>query len=166
MLAAVGAASPPSGASRGSPSSPTGDELAAPGDALRPAAIYDFNGPIVAAALEENGCEPVRFGAIPDDAAMLQEAVRRAHETCDAVILSGGTSKGAGDLTYRIVAGLGAPGILAHGVALKPGKPLCLAVCDGKPVVILPGFLDLGHVHLPRHRRAGAAHSRGVAGAH
>jgi putative molybdopterin biosynthesis protein len=118
----------------------TGDELVAPGNLLRPAAIYDSNGPIVAAALEENGCEPVRFGAIPDDVALLEAAMREAHATCDAVILSGGTSKGAGDLTYRIVERLGAPGIVAHGVALKPGKPLCLAVCDGKPVVILPGF--------------------------
>ncbi|MDP3546845.1 MAG: molybdopterin biosynthesis protein [Phreatobacter sp.] len=140
MLAAVGAASVPVWRKPRVAVISTGDELVAPGEALRPAAIYDSNGPIVAAALEENGCEPVRFGAIPDDAASLQEAVRRAHETCDAVILSGGTSKGAGDLTYRIVEQLGAPGILAHGVALKPGKPLCLAVCDGKPVVILPGF--------------------------
>ncbi len=54
--------------------------------------------------------------------------------------MSGGTSKGAGDVSHRIIARLGKPGIIAHGVALKPGKPLCLAVCDGKPVVILPGF--------------------------
>ena len=118
----------------------TGDELVAPGQPLRPAAIYDSNGPIVAAALQENGCDPIRFGAIADDAARLEAAMREAHATCDAVILSGGTSKGAGDLTYRIVGSLGVPGIVAHGVALKPGKPLCLAVCDGKPVVILPGF--------------------------
>lgn len=118
----------------------TGDELVAPGEALRPAAIYDSNGPIIAAALEENGCVPVRFGAIPDDAERLGAAIRKAHAECDAVILSGGTSKGAGDLTYRIVEGLGEPGIIVHGVALKPGKPLCLAVCEGKPVVILPGF--------------------------
>jgi putative molybdopterin biosynthesis protein len=118
----------------------TGDELVAPGQALRPAAIYDSNGPIVAAALEENGCEPVRYGAVADNAALLEKTMREAHAACDAVILSGGTSKGAGDLTYRIVEHLGAPGIVAHGVALKPGKPLCLAVCDGKPVVILPGF--------------------------
>lgn len=118
----------------------TGDELVAPGEPLRPAAIYDSNGAIVAAALEENGCEPVRFGAIADDAARLEAAMRDAHASCDAVILSGGTSKGAGDLTYRIVGSLGSPGIVAHGVALKPGKPLCLAVCDGKAVVILPGF--------------------------
>jgi molybdate-binding protein len=54
--------------------------------------------------------------------------------------VSGGTSKGAGDISHRIIARLGKPGIIAHGVALKPGKPLCLAACDGKPVVILPGF--------------------------
>ena len=56
------------------------------------------------------------------------------------VVLSGGTSKGAGDLSHRIVSKLGAPGILVHGVALKPGKPLCLAVIDGKPLAVLPGF--------------------------
>ncbi|MCA0318411.1 MAG: molybdopterin biosynthesis protein [Proteobacteria bacterium] len=118
----------------------TGDELVPPGAPLRPAAIYDSNGPIVAAALEENGCIAVRFGAVPDDAVLLEATIREAHATCDAVILSGGTSKGAGDLTYRMVEKLGEPGIVAHGVALKPGKPLCLAVCNGKPVVILPGF--------------------------
>ena len=56
------------------------------------------------------------------------------------VVLSGGTSKGAGDLSHRVVSQLGEPGILVHGVALKPGKPLCLAVADGKPIVVLPGF--------------------------
>lgn len=118
----------------------TGDELVTPGEPLASAKIYDSNGPIIAAAIEENGCEAIRYGAIPDDLAALDAAIREAHRTCDALILSGGTSKGAGDLTYRIVATLGAPGIVTHGVALKPGKPLCLAVCDGKPVVVLPGF--------------------------
>lgn len=118
----------------------TGDELIQPGEGLRPAAIYDSNAPIIAAAVAENGGEPVRLGAIADDAALLEAALRDALANCDMVILSGGTSKSAGDLTYRIVAKLGAPGVIAHGVALKPGKPLCLAVADGKPVVILPGF--------------------------
>jgi putative molybdopterin biosynthesis protein len=56
------------------------------------------------------------------------------------VVLSGGTSKGVGDLSYRILSRLGPPGVLVHGVALKPGKPLCLAVSDGKPIAVLPGF--------------------------
>ena len=58
----------------------------------------------------------------------------------DIVLLSGGTSKGAGDVSYRVVAELTEPGIVAHGVALKPGKPICLAATRGKPVVVLPGF--------------------------
>ncbi|HEU0084738.1 MAG TPA: molybdopterin biosynthesis protein, partial [Bradyrhizobium sp.] len=118
----------------------TGDELVQPGSPLRAAAIYDTNGAIVAAAVNENGGEAVAFGAIPDDERQLEAAMREALEGCDMLVLSGGTSKGAGDVSHRIVARLGAPGIVAHGVALKPGKPLCLAVCDGKPVVILPGF--------------------------
>jgi putative molybdopterin biosynthesis protein len=118
----------------------TGDELVAPGLPLRPAAIHDCNGPIVCAAIAENGGEPVFYGACPDEEAALDAAIRRAYADCDMVVLSGGTSKGAGDLSHRLVARLGAPGIVAHGVALKPGKPLCLAVCDGKAVVVLPGF--------------------------
>lgn len=118
----------------------TGDELVQPGSPLRPAAIYDTNGAIVTAAMSENGGEAMFLGAIPDDEAQLESAMRSALQISDMLVLSGGTSKGAGDVTHRIIARLGKPGIIAHGVALKPGKPLCLAVCDGKPVVILPGF--------------------------
>jgi putative molybdopterin biosynthesis protein len=118
----------------------TGDELVPPGQPLRPAGVYDSNGAIVAAAAAEAGGEPVPFGAFPDDEAALESAVRTALADCDIVVLSGGTSKGAGDLSHRILPRLGEPGIVVHGVALKPGKPLCLAVIDGKPVVVLPGF--------------------------
>jgi putative molybdopterin biosynthesis protein len=118
----------------------TGDELVQPGKPLRSAAIYDTNGAIVSAAVNENGGEAIFFGAIADDEEKLEAAMREALEFSDMLVLSGGTSKGAGDLSHRIIARLGKPGIIAHGVALKPGKPLCLAVCDGKPVVILPGF--------------------------
>jgi molybdenum cofactor synthesis domain-containing protein len=118
----------------------TGDELVQPGQPLRPAEIYDTNGAIVTAAVRENGGEADFLGAIADDEAPLEAAMRKALETSDMLVLSGGTSKGAGDVSHRIIARLGEPGIIAHGVALKPGKPLCLAVCGGKPVVILPGF--------------------------
>jgi putative molybdopterin biosynthesis protein len=118
----------------------TGDELVRPGEPLRPAAVYDSNGAIVAAAVSEAGGEPVQLDASPDDEAALELAVRSAMEVCDMAVLSGGTSKGAGDLSHRIVAKLGPPGVLVHGVALKPGKPLCLAVADGKPIIVLPGF--------------------------
>src|SRR3984957_1793775 len=118
----------------------TGDELVQPGLALRPAAIYDTNGAIVTSAIRENGGDPVFLGAIPDVERELESVMRNALDSCDMLVLSGGTSKGTGDVSHRIISRLGKPGIIAHGVALKPGKPLCLAVCDGKPVVILPGF--------------------------
>src|SRR5439155_6903127 len=97
-------------------------------------------GAIVAAAVAEAGGEPYPFGAFPDDEVALELAVRTALATCDIVVLSGGTSKGAGDLSHRVVSRLGPPGIVVHGVALKPGKPLCLAVIGGKPLAVLPGF--------------------------
>jgi putative molybdopterin biosynthesis protein len=118
----------------------TGDELVTLGESLRPGGIYDSNGAIIAAAIAEAGGEPKMYGAFPDDAEKLQQAVRRAISECNMVVLSGGTSKGAGDLSHHVVSQLGKPGVLVHGVALKPGKPLCLAVADGKPVAVLPGF--------------------------
>jgi putative molybdopterin biosynthesis protein len=118
----------------------TGDELVDPGRPLRPGGVYDSNGAIIAAAVAEAGGEAVAFGAVPDDEAALERAMRQALGSCDMVVLSGGTSKGAGDLSHRVVSRLGNPGILVHGVALKPGKPLCLAVIGDKPLVVLPGF--------------------------
>ena len=118
----------------------TGDELVLPGTPLPPAGVYDSNGAIVGAAVEEAGGEAVHYGALPDDEAKPEAAVHRALAACDMVVLSGGASKGVGDLSYRILSRLGPPGVLVHGVALKPGKPLCLAVSDGKPIAVLPGF--------------------------
>jgi putative molybdopterin biosynthesis protein len=118
----------------------TGDELVEPGRPLPPAGVYDSNGAILAAAIAEAGGEPVPFGAFPDEEIALELAMRAALESCNMVVLSGGTSKGAGDLSHRIVSRLGEPGILVHGVALKPGKPLCLAVIGDKPLIVLPGF--------------------------
>jgi putative molybdopterin biosynthesis protein len=118
----------------------TGNELVPLGQPLRPAGVYDSNGAIIAAAVVEAGGTPVAFGAFADDERALERAVRDALSACDIVVLSGGTSKGAGDLSHNVVSKLGKPGIIVHGVALKPGKPLCLGVVGKKPVVVLPGF--------------------------
>src|SRR5262249_12240739 len=104
----------------------------------------DSNATVLADAVRELGAEPVPLGIVPDDRAALERVLHRALD-CDVVLLSGGTSKGVGDLSYRAVAELGPPGILAHGVALKPGKPLCLAAVHRPgsrtvPVAVLPGF--------------------------
>ncbi len=136
----------------------TGDEIIAPGEAMRPGFVFDSNATIVADAVRELGGEPVPLGIVRDDESQLR-AVLETALACDIVLLSGGTSKGAGDLSYRVVSTLPPPlplgegtaraatsAILAHGVALKPGKPICLAATRASadrsnvPVVILPGF--------------------------
>jgi putative molybdopterin biosynthesis protein len=118
----------------------TGDEIVAPGKPIRPGAVYDSNAAIIAAAVEEAGGVPKPLGIGPDDEIVLSRLVDEGLASADMVIMSGGTSKGAGDLCYRAIALFKDPGIVVHGVALKPGKPLCLAVTSGKPIVILPGF--------------------------
>jgi putative molybdopterin biosynthesis protein len=123
----------------------TGNELIAAGEAMRAGLVFDSNATILADAVRELGGEPVRLGIVPDDPHALRAVLGRGL-MFDVLLLSGGTSKGEGDIAYRVVSELGEPGIVAHGVALKPGKPLCLAAVRVPeqnrtvPVVILPGF--------------------------
>jgi putative molybdopterin biosynthesis protein len=118
----------------------TGDEVIAPGEPMQPAKVYDSNSQVLADAVRELGGEPRRLGITQDDVGALRERLHHALDFADLVLLSGGTSKGAGDVSYRVVAELDNPGIVAHGVALKPGKPICLAASGGRAVVVLPGF--------------------------
>jgi putative molybdopterin biosynthesis protein len=117
----------------------TGEELIAPGTPSRPAAVYDANATLLADAVRELGCQPVPLGIVGDDVVALGEALDRGLAAADVVLLSGGTSKGSGDLSYRVLASR-SPGIVVHGVALKPGKPICLGASGSTPVAILPGF--------------------------
>ncbi len=117
----------------------TGDEIVAPGEPMRPGLVYDSNGRILADAVAELGAQPLFLGIFRDDESALRRALRDALAQADIVLLSGGTSKGEGDLGARAVDALD-PGIVVHGVALKPGKPICLAASGRRPVVILPGF--------------------------
>ncbi|MCG3135849.1 MAG: hypothetical protein HMLKMBBP_03621 [Planctomycetes bacterium] len=125
----------------------TGDELVPPGEPLRAGGVYDSNQRAIADLVREDGGHALELGILRDDEEALAARLRRVlgPGAADVIVLSGGTSKGAGDLNYRVVERLaaevpGSPGILVHGVALKPGKPLCLAVVGRTPVVILPGF--------------------------
>jgi len=117
----------------------TGDEIVEPGAPMRPGLIYDSNARILADAVRELGGDPWFVGTFRDEETAVRAGLERALRDADVVLLSGGTSKGEGDLNSRVVGRLD-PGILVHGVALKPGKPICLAAEAGRPVVILPGF--------------------------
>jgi putative molybdopterin biosynthesis protein len=118
----------------------TGNEIVAPGAPLPRGAVYDSNAAILAAAVAEAGGEPVPLGIGRDDEEALARLVNEGLTACDMILMSGGTSKGVGDLCYRAVARFADPGIVVHGIAIKPGKPVCLAVTGRKPVIVLPGF--------------------------
>ena len=95
----------------------TGNEIVQPGEAMRPGLVFDSNGRILADAVRELGGDPIFCGAFRDDLCALREALASALEDADVVLLSGGTSKGEGDLNANVVGEL-EPGILVHGVAL------------------------------------------------
>lgn len=118
----------------------TGNEIIAPGEEMKPGFVYDSNARIIADAVKELGGQPVELGIVSDNLSHLREKIASALTSADMVLLSGGTSKGQGDLSYQAAYELTDPGVIVHGVALKPGKPICLAVTQEKPVVVLPGF--------------------------
>lgn len=115
----------------------TGDELVPPDKTPGPGQVRDVNMPMLTALLREVGAEPVPYGIITDDEALLHNTVRDALESCDAVILSGGSSAGVKDAACRIIEALGK--LLLHGIAIKPGKPTILGRAGNKPLIGLPG---------------------------
>jgi molybdopterin molybdotransferase len=117
----------------------SGDEVVPPESEPAPGQVRDINSYALAALVEEAGGQPRLYGIFPDQASLLAEGAARAHAECDLVVITAGSSASARDLTADVIAGLGAPGVLVHGVNVRPGKPTILAVCAGKPVIGLPG---------------------------
>lgn len=118
----------------------SGNELIKPGDTYTFGRVYDTNGPAVAASVSECGGTPHFFGILPDDYSVIMERVKKALDDTDIVISSGSTSSGPGDLFYRVVDDIGEPGVLVHGLTLKPGKPALIGIAQGKPIFGLPGY--------------------------
>ncbi|MCS7131884.1 MAG: molybdopterin-binding protein, partial [Hadesarchaea archaeon] len=118
----------------------SGAELVRPGHKLGKGKVYDINGPAICEAIKTCGCEPVYLGIVRDEAQQIRRAIERGLSTCDIVVVSGGSSAGKGDIMPKVVDGLGKPGLLVHGLAMKPGKPTIVAVVGGKPVFGLPGY--------------------------
>lgn len=117
----------------------TGDEVVVPQAEPAAGQVRDVNSYSVAGQIAQAGGLPVRAGIAPDNFAALRAAAASALAGADALVLSAGSSVSVRDMTGDVIAGLGRPGLLVHGVAVKPGKPTILAVADGKPVFGLPG---------------------------
>lgn len=117
----------------------TGAEVTALGNKLPPGKIYDINAYSLAVAVLESGGKPDFLGVFPDDKDVLLETLKKALRTADLVITSGGVSVGPKDVVPQTVGLLGKPGVIVSGIAIKPGKPVTVAVADGKPVFSLPG---------------------------
>ena len=117
---------------------PTGTELVEPGSELRRGDIIDFNSTMLAAMAAETGAQPLQKGIVKDDAALLRRTVLDAAAESDVVVINAGSSAGREDFTAPVLSEIGAVHI--HGVNIKPGKPVILAIVQGKPVIGIPGY--------------------------
>ena len=117
----------------------TGDEIVPPETAPGPGQVRDINTYSLSSSLQSLGAVPLPLGIAPDTYDALRALVEEGLRLSDAVVVSGGSSVGARDNTLKVFSDLGPPGVLVYGVAVKPGKPVILAACRGKPVFGLPG---------------------------
>lgn len=117
---------------------PTGDEIVATCGELAPGKILDVNSHMLSASFIQWGAEPSRTPIIKDNKHDLKSSIFASLQTADMVVVNAGTSAGTEDYTADVLAELGE--VLVHGVAIKPGKPVILAICQNKPVIGLPGY--------------------------
>ena len=117
----------------------TGNELAEVGTKLSGNLIYDSNKIMISAMCTELGAETTDYGIAKDNVDEIADKIQKALQSHDAVITTGGTSVGGLDLVPDAVNKLGKPGVIVHGVALRPAMPTALAKLEGKPVLILSG---------------------------
>jgi len=117
----------------------TGDEIIPHTEKVTPGKIRDINSFTLAGLIDLAGGIPLKMGIVKDDYKELKAIVNKAYELADIILITGGTSAGIKDMTAQIINELGEPGIIFHGVAIKPGKPIIAGVCNNKPVFGLPG---------------------------
>lgn len=116
-----------------------GDELIPPEETPQPGQIRDINAHMLAALFRKAGAEVNILGIARDTLDDLYGKAKAGFDSHDMLVLSAGSSVSVRDLTSEVINRLGGPGILQHGIAVKPGKPTIIAACDGKPVIGLPG---------------------------
>jgi molybdopterin molybdotransferase len=117
----------------------TGDEIVEPDRMPLPGQVRDVNAQCLAALVADDGCDAVQYGIVPDEPGKLHAIASQALEDCDMVVITAGSSASTRDLTADTIQALGAPGVLVHGISIRPGKPTILGICKGKPAIGLPG---------------------------
>jgi len=119
----------------------TGDELVSSFDInnAKGAKIRDINSHTIYAGVARKGWQAVQYGIVRDNYEEIANIVGKALDECDIVLVSGGSSVGTRDLTAKVINDLGEPGVLIHGIAVKPGKPTIIGKAGGKAIVGLPG---------------------------
>lgn len=117
----------------------TGDELIAPGEPLEPGKIIDMNTYSLAAALHEDGLEVTDTVVVKDDLNTLQSVIAKLMKEADVILISGGSSMGVHDITKEAIDGMGTPGVVVHGMAVKPGKPTIVGMAEDTLMLGLPG---------------------------
>jgi molybdopterin molybdotransferase len=117
----------------------SGDEIVFPGSQLNLGQVKDVNSYLLSSLISKWGGEPVIYGIVQDNLEELISVARKAYENCDIVVFTAGSSVSVRDVTAKAIRSLGNPGLLVHGVNIKPGKPTILANCSNKPVIGLPG---------------------------
>lgn len=117
---------------------PTGNELVQPGEPVKPGNIIEFNSRILCGYLNEWGAAAKRNNIVKDQRQELQSAIKNGVATNDLVIINAGASAGTKDFTAAALSEIGE--VVVHGVNIKPGKPVILAIVDGKPIIGLPGY--------------------------
>ena len=118
----------------------TGNELVEIGKETSPNQIINSNRFVVAGLCRELGAEPKYLGIARDDEKDIRTKIVEGLKIADVVITTGGTSVGAADLVPVVVAKLGKPGIVVHGVAMRPGMPTALGILKDKPIFVLSGY--------------------------
>ncbi|MGA1795918.1 MAG: gephyrin-like molybdotransferase Glp [bacterium] len=101
--------------------------------------VRDINAYTLAAVVRESGGEPRSLGICPDDPWELRERVGAALTRADCVLISGGSSVGTRDYTFQVITDLGPPGVLVHGLSIRPGKPTIIGQSGTVPIIGLPG---------------------------
>jgi len=117
----------------------TGAEVVEPGKPLREGKIFNINAYALSAAVAECGGQPLYMGVVQDETEQMTTAFKKALNTTDVVITSGGVSVGPTDIIPKVLDTLGKPGVIVYGIAIRPGKPTTIAIINNKPVFSLPG---------------------------